>query len=184
MRFGGILGAALLALHAPAFAEPDLSGFWNLAFGARAEPDPALIAKLPPNTVVIEDTGAAEFPRMEFGGLKLKPAALASAEAWQAESERSAWQFAPVAFADSAARAAAEDRCAGAIETRVYYEPLHRMPAYRQVRLGAGGVAGTEQLVERLLCFPMANDLTIAEVERMAGAIRGRADDVVGQSAD
>ena len=87
MRFGGILGAALLALHAPAFAEPDLSGFWNLAFGAQAEPDPALIAKLPPNTVLIEDTGAAEFPRMEFGGLKLKPAALANAEGWQAESE-------------------------------------------------------------------------------------------------
>ena len=87
MRFAGILGTALLVLHAPAFAEPDLSGFWNLAFGARVEPDPALIAKLPPNTVLIEDTGAAEFPRMEFGGLKLKPAALANAEGWQAESE-------------------------------------------------------------------------------------------------
>lgn len=82
------LAAALLLVPVPAFAEPDLTGFWNLAFSEReAEPDPALIAKLPPNTVVIEDTGAAEFPRMEFGGLKLKPEALARAEAWQPEDE-------------------------------------------------------------------------------------------------
>lgn len=79
------LGAALLALHAPAFAEPDLEGFWNLDF--ESTPDPAMIAKLPPGTAVIDDAGAPEFPRMEFGGLKLKPAALARAETWRPEDE-------------------------------------------------------------------------------------------------
>lgn len=78
--------AALVAIATPAAAEPDLTGFWNLAFD-KTEPPADLVAKLPSNTVVIDDTGAAEFPRMEFGGLKLKPAALAKAETWQAEDE-------------------------------------------------------------------------------------------------
>ena len=86
MRFI-LLTAALLLVPAPAFAEPDLTGFWNLAFGSESDPDPALLGKLPPDTVVIEDTGAAEFPRMEFGGLKLKPEALSRAETWQPNDE-------------------------------------------------------------------------------------------------
>lgn len=81
------LGAALIALHAPAFGEPNLEGFWNLAFDS--VPDPALIAKLPPGTAVIDDVGAPEFPRMEFGGLRLTAEALAAAEAWRPEDEMS-----------------------------------------------------------------------------------------------
>jgi hypothetical protein len=75
-----LLALALLPLSAPALAEPDFTGFWNLAFDG--QPDPALLAKLPPDTVVIEDTGVVEFPEDEYGGLKLKPEALAHAEAW------------------------------------------------------------------------------------------------------
>ena len=86
MRPALATAAALILLAAPAAAEPDLSGFWAPAF-AQPEADPAMIAKLPPNTVVIEDTGAAEFPRMEFGGLRLTPEALARAEAWRPEDE-------------------------------------------------------------------------------------------------
>src|SRR5690606_20792329 len=78
--------AALALIAAPAAAEPDFTGFWNLAFDNTAPPAD-MLAKLPPDTVVIEDTGAAEFPRMEFGGLKLKPDALAKAETWRAEDE-------------------------------------------------------------------------------------------------
>jgi hypothetical protein len=79
------LALVLLAIPAPAGAQPNLEGFWNLAF--EGEPDPAMIAKLPPDTVVIEDTGAPEFPRMVFGGLKLTPEALARAETWEPEDE-------------------------------------------------------------------------------------------------
>ena len=84
MRFA-LAAAALVAFAAPASAEPDLTGFWNLAFDART--DPALLAKLPPDAVVIEDTGVAEFPRNEYGGLKLTPAALAHASAWKPDDD-------------------------------------------------------------------------------------------------
>jgi hypothetical protein len=80
--------AALLASSTAAFAEPDLTGYWAPAFSAAdLKPDPAMMAKLPPNTAFLEDTGAAEFPRMEFGGLKLKPEALEKARTWKAEDE-------------------------------------------------------------------------------------------------
>lgn len=81
-----LLAGMLLAIAAPAAAEADLSGFWAPTFEP-TEPDPAMIAKLPPDTVVLDDTGAPEFPRMEFGGLKLKPDALAHAETWRPEDE-------------------------------------------------------------------------------------------------
>jgi hypothetical protein len=83
-----IFALAVLLAATPAAAQADLSGFWGPALSAQElEPDPAMVAKLPPNTVVIMDSGAAEFPRMEFGGLQLKPEALAKAESWQAEDE-------------------------------------------------------------------------------------------------
>lgn len=80
------IAVALLALAAPALAEPDLRGFWNLNFRP-GPPPPDLVTRLPPNTVIIDDTGVAEFPQGEYGGLKLKPEALARAEAWKPEDE-------------------------------------------------------------------------------------------------
>jgi hypothetical protein len=81
-----LLACALLAAAAPVSAQADLAGFWAPTFEP-TQPDPAMIAKLPPDTVVLDDTGAPEFPRMEFGGLKLKSDALAHAETWRAEDE-------------------------------------------------------------------------------------------------
>ncbi len=86
MRLTLFLGAAVLAAAAPVAAEPNLEGFWNLAFDA-GEPPADMLAKMPPNTVVIEDTGVVEFPEDEYGGLQLKPDALAKAQAWEPEDE-------------------------------------------------------------------------------------------------
>jgi len=73
------------APKAAAALHPDLSGFWT---SSRAKnPDPGLIAELPANTVVLDDTGIAEFPQGEFGGLKIKPDALAAAT----KSSRDSW---------------------------------------------------------------------------------------------
>ncbi|MEO0063300.1 MAG: hypothetical protein RLZZ08_1860 [Pseudomonadota bacterium] len=81
--------ALLLALSVPASAQdkhPDLTGFWGADFKP-AQRDATLLGKLPQGSVVIEDTGVAEFPRGEFGGLKLTAAARAHAEQWKPEDE-------------------------------------------------------------------------------------------------
>ena len=80
------LAAALVACPVAAQEVPDLSGFWNAPFRAFEMPAD-LEAKLPPDTVVLSDTGAAEFPRGEFGGLKPTPEAAAHAESWTATSD-------------------------------------------------------------------------------------------------
>ena len=88
-----MLAAALLVMAAPATAAgpPDLSGFWNLdmtpGFNDPKSFDPALIAKLPPNTVMLTDSGVAEYPKGDYGGLKLKPEAKAEAGKWKPEDE-------------------------------------------------------------------------------------------------
>lgn len=59
---------------------PDFSGFWNL--DARVPRDEALMKQVAPNTAFIDDTGPKEFPAGDFGGLKLKPAALEAVGKW------------------------------------------------------------------------------------------------------
>ena len=78
-----ILTAPMVDAQAP--ARPNLSGFWSA--GRQMPPDPARVMSLPPNTVVLRDAGAIEFPVGEFGGLRPKPAALAAAKAWKPEHE-------------------------------------------------------------------------------------------------
>src|SRR3954467_3645115 len=70
-----------------AAAHPDLSGFWRLSDKIPA--DKQLMQRLPPNTAVLADTGAAEFPRGEYGGLKLKPAAVSAAAKWDPRDDMS-----------------------------------------------------------------------------------------------
>jgi hypothetical protein len=89
------IGLVLCALSAGAIAQspaangrarPDLSGFWSSS--AQQHPfDPGLMAKLPPNTGIVDDSGFAEFPQGEYGGLKPKADALAAARAWKPEDE-------------------------------------------------------------------------------------------------
>jgi hypothetical protein len=64
---------------------PDFSGYWGP--GRAATPDPQRVKNLPPNTVVLRDAGAVEFPINEYGGLKVKPAALAAAKRWKPEDD-------------------------------------------------------------------------------------------------
>ena len=60
---------------------PDLSGYWNINNPPSIE-DPALKAKIAPNTVILHDAGAPELLPGDFGGLKLKPAVAAAAAKW------------------------------------------------------------------------------------------------------
>ena len=76
----------LAAVAADSARKPDLSGFWMLVPQV-AQLDPELAKHVPAGTVVMKDTGAAEFGLMEFGGLKLTPKALAAARNWDPNQE-------------------------------------------------------------------------------------------------
>ncbi len=75
----------LAAASAPAPAHPDFSGFWNL--DTRIPRDESLMRQVAPNTAFIDDTGPKELPAGDFGGLRLKPAALQAARAWNPYSQ-------------------------------------------------------------------------------------------------
>ena len=92
MRLFSVAAACIIALsavfavaNAQTPARPNLSGFWSA--GRQIPPDAALVKALRPNTVVLADAGATEFPAGEFGGLRPKPAALAAARTWKPEHE-------------------------------------------------------------------------------------------------
>ncbi len=104
---------------------------------------------------------------------------------WQEECERSTWQFAPAAYPSAEARAAAEARFRATVETRSYYLPLHTMPAFRGLPSAEHGLATTEALAARILCLPLAADLTPAEIATIADGLdeSGARSALVGQSA-
>lgn len=93
--------------------------------------------------------------------------------AWQAGCERSTWQFVPVLHPDVATRADTTHRARDRVETRAYYLPLHRMPAFEGAYVADGGLAVTEALAERLLCLPMANDLRPHELAAIGDMVAG-----------
>jgi hypothetical protein len=80
-----LLAAATLA-GAAETKRPDFSGFWMLSRNAD-QPDPELAKRVPAGTVVLHDTGAAEFGAMNFGGLKPTAAAMEAARAWKPDME-------------------------------------------------------------------------------------------------
>ena len=85
--------------------------------------------------------------------------------AFQAECDRSTWQFVPAlarsrAERDAALRAAAD----AGIECRSYYDPLHRFPAYQRVRV-VGALPCTEDVSARILSLPLAPDMPRDQVE-------------------
>lgn len=82
----GISAAILMLSAAPASAQVDMSGFWGPDFEPAAR-DQALLDKLPKDALLIEDSGVAEFPRNEYGGLKLTAEAQAHAAQWRPEQD-------------------------------------------------------------------------------------------------
>ena len=92
--------------------------------------------------------------------------------AWQRGCERSTWQFVPLLFAAEEDRERAAVNCGGAVETRIYYQPTQQLiPA--QVSAVEGGTPYAEDLYRRLLCLPMANDLSADEIATIAAAVAG-----------
>jgi hypothetical protein len=75
-----------VAAATPASKHPDLSGYYTLSRKASL-PDKAFLDSLPPNTVFVNDTGAAELTIGDYGGLKPKPAAIEAAKKWKPEDD-------------------------------------------------------------------------------------------------
>jgi dTDP-4-amino-4,6-dideoxygalactose transaminase len=89
---------------------------------------------------------------------------------WQAGCERSTWQFVPVALSSSEQRERLVAACDNRIQTRVYYEPLNEL-APEQSTIAGPNVERTEDLHRRILCLPMANDLSAAERDTIASVL-------------
>jgi dTDP-4-amino-4,6-dideoxygalactose transaminase len=89
---------------------------------------------------------------------------------WQQGSERSTWQFLPVALTDRQARQRLVEVCGERIAVRTYYEPLHELLPGLPPTVG-GDLTATADLHERILCLPLANDTTEAELETIAAAL-------------
>lgn len=86
---------ALVFLAAPeraraenAVSSPNLSGFWAPNWTVESAPEAEdLLAKLPEGAVLLDDVGAKEYGPGRFGGLKVKPEALAIANRWTPDEE-------------------------------------------------------------------------------------------------
>lgn len=85
IAFGCAVAAGGVQFVSAQPARPNLSGFWGA--GHAVPIDPALVAKLPPNTAVVPDAGAPELPAGNYGGLRPRPAALAAAKRWKPEDD-------------------------------------------------------------------------------------------------
>jgi dTDP-4-amino-4,6-dideoxygalactose transaminase len=90
---------------------------------------------------------------------------------FQEGSAKSTWQFVPVLTANQSARERARNACIGAsIECRVYYEPLHMTPAFRQ-HARADTLAATEDVYGRILGLPLAPDMSDEVVDVVAETV-------------
>lgn len=81
---------AALAAAPAAFAQDapsvDLTGFYYPDFGD-VDVGAAMLAQIAPNSVHVDDAGALELPQGDWGGLDVKPEALAAALAWRPEDD-------------------------------------------------------------------------------------------------
>ena len=90
--FSSLLAASLLSL--PAHAQPDLSGYWMISFGAVPPNRPAtaeeqlMIDALAPDVLLLSDSGLPELPPGETGGLRLTERAQQEAASYDIESQR------------------------------------------------------------------------------------------------
>jgi hypothetical protein len=90
-----LVATALLGFSLAASAQPDLSGYWMISFGAvppnrAATPlEQSMLDALPKGTHLLSDSGLVELPPGNFGGLTVTAAAKAKADNYDMEVQRS-----------------------------------------------------------------------------------------------
>jgi dTDP-4-amino-4,6-dideoxygalactose transaminase len=90
---------------------------------------------------------------------------------WQDGCGHPTWQFLPVAFPDCTSRTRSANAHNAQVEVRAYYEPLHQMTPFTHFPVVDGDLSQTVALHDRILCLPMANDLTDAEIRMIAAVL-------------
>jgi dTDP-4-amino-4,6-dideoxygalactose transaminase len=98
---------------------------------------------------------------------------------WQTGCEHSTWQFVPVAFSDADHRRSAEKQCEGHVEVRTYYQPIHLTESFRGFPMFGGELGHTTELHDRVLCLPMANDLSAEEISAIGAILAPHAGKIV-----
>src|SRR5215207_7912138 len=91
-----VVSASTLALMyaIPVVAQPDLSGYWMISFGAIPPNREAtafekeMLKTLSADTLLLADSGLVEFPPGEYGGLQVTEAARAAAATYDIETQR------------------------------------------------------------------------------------------------
>ncbi len=84
--------------------------------------------------------------------------------------DRSTFKDFAVLFRTSADRDRAEPKLtASEVQTKRYFRPCHTMRAYRQ--WAKRRLPVTEDVYDRILCLPMFNELTDAQVDQVAGLL-------------
>lgn len=86
--------------------------------------------------------------------------------------DRSTYKDFAVLFATGQQRYLAEVALTAAgVQTKRYFRPCHQMDAYRQYASGALPV--TESVYRRILCLPLFEDLTAAQVDSICDVVAG-----------
>ncbi len=91
-------------------------------------------------------------------------ASATTAIGWQTECELSTWQFLPLALPTPAHRDALVGRSNAIVDVRSYYRPLHLHHLLTPHLYAPDALPATDSLYSRILCFPMAVDLTSQEI--------------------
>jgi dTDP-4-amino-4,6-dideoxygalactose transaminase len=87
---------------------------------------------------------------------------------FQAGAAGSTFQFVPVALPTPATRQRLMHRAQEArVEVRAYFDPpMHRLPPFAGCAT-AGSLRNTEELADRIVALPMANDISASSLERV-----------------
>ncbi len=67
--------------------------------------------------------------------------------------------------------ALADELAKNGVQTKKYFRPLHPMPAFERFRTADDDLRDTEAVSDAVLCLPMFNELSDADVERVSGMV-------------
>jgi dTDP-4-amino-4,6-dideoxygalactose transaminase len=160
--------------------DPELAGEIRRLSNFGFDDDRQAIAEFGINAKLSEQAAATVLAALDaadryLGARREKADRILAALAGHAASQRGGaygtWQFVPIEARDAAHRSRILAAADGRVEMRTYYDPLHRMPAFRSLGR-TGPLATTEAVSAAIVSLPMAVDLDEGEIGRIVGAVR------------